>query len=867
LRKNEENNVDKSTFVNNLLNFIDNFTSKIDILLDKFKDIDVIRFLNLFSILILITSLSKFILQTIVQESILLSSDTFNINFEVSNRLIFVLSFIFILTLLKINFVNINQKKIALTENKWYVNIVCILIYCIYLKYCNDLLFRNNKQISNHLFTILIAILWLLRSSIEIFENKIGIFKKITNNAALITITLVAILFPIFDTHYINEESVVNNEIYLANNRIDESSGYSLNDFYSALLNPSAGKNFKGLTIEIKDLSKIASNLIILDSKKAGITNEVNSVLFPTVIQGKDYDVIVTRFDGHHINNICFFVIDRFYSSCINDLNTLKGLDILSFINVNVRQEYRESVKNGIEKIIERELLLKEMASLFNLSNKNLKPLISGMNSGVRGIYFHHYHAFIEKGFDFNFSRLISNQYGLGALLYIKFIQDIFDFKIYDSVVISVIITNIYIFAFILCLSYYIKNRNITTNPQLLIFGFLVYISYVYFSVKLEAPSLYGIRFLPHITLILLAIIPIQIERISKIYALSLYFLFILAVFYNFEYGVLLGLSATIAALSIKRFKYIILFLLPIIGYLLIKYSYTANDSTNNLFYYYISGIGFNTGTNLEFKIISVIFLLFMILFNSVNLKNPTKNFFITAIFYFFCFSLLKGFWSNEQYQLASSFFFLFVYLYALDVAGIKTVNFGAIKLNTKKITLSISIISILLMVGPIDKYFKFLYDNNLQILYEKNVMSDYWLTDKKIKDKINEISKLDTENQASLAIISPSDSTYSLFFEKPIVSPFSDLSTFLVNKADVMAAMRNYEDNKVPYIIIDRYLLDDPNSFIPYENKYTSKYISSNILNYKFQRHLIDLARSMIDNSQYKVCDQSLHYIKICRK
>ena len=93
------------------------------------------------------------------------------------------------------------------------------------------------------------------------------------------------------------------------------------------------------------------------------------------------------------------------------------------------------------------------------------------------------------------------------------------------------------------------------------------------------------------------------------------------------------------------------------------------------------------------------------------------------------------------------------MYLYALDVAGIKTVNFGAIKLDTKNITLSISIISILLMVGPIDKYFKFLYDNNLQILYEKNVMSDYWLTDKKIKDKINEISKLEIQNISHAAV------------------------------------------------------------------------------------------------------------------
>ena len=62
-RKNEEDNVDKNTFSNRLLIFFNGYLRSINFFFEKFKNLDFIKFLNLFSILILITSLSKLILQ------------------------------------------------------------------------------------------------------------------------------------------------------------------------------------------------------------------------------------------------------------------------------------------------------------------------------------------------------------------------------------------------------------------------------------------------------------------------------------------------------------------------------------------------------------------------------------------------------------------------------------------------------------------------------------------------------------------------------------------------------------------------------------------------------------------------------------
>jgi hypothetical protein len=167
----------------------------------------------------------------------------------------------------------------------------------------------------------------------------------------------------------------------------------------------------------------------------------------------------------------------------------------------------------------------------------------------------------------------------------------------------------------------------------------------------------------------------------------------------------------------------------------------------------------------------------------------------------------------------------------------------------------------------PIIKYTNILYDKNLNIQYKNNLISDYWATDKKIEDKLTEIQLLDSENRKNLAIISPADSTYSLYLERPIESPFSDLSTFLVNQSDVNMAIDNFIKKKVPYIIIDKTLVTDQNNLIPYENKFTSTYGASNVYNYKYQKHIIDLANITYKDQRYKVCNQTEHFIKICLK
>jgi hypothetical protein len=764
---------------------------------------------------------------------------------------------------------------------------ILLFILCLYFltSYCFRFLFTDFKFRTTEHISIIIAVLIIsfdiLKKNPQIKEivciNN-SFIQRITH-IILIIIIIFLIFLPLFAKKNINEESVINynlklSEDYLQKFKKDESfnsltTESQANRFFQALLNPNASMGSDDIHFLILDENFKYINLIKAITRSKNLKNEITNILYPEIVILNDINYIKTRLDGVNIQNICFFLNSEktTFTNCIKLVNQMNKIDVIQFINNNTDEEISKKLIYGINKVIERETYIKEVSGSLNLNMGQLLPILTLYNSSKRGIYFHHYHSLIEKTFNLkSYSQLFESQYGLGPQIFISLIKEVFNIKVYDAILLSIVISNAYVLILILAISCYLKKQYNTTNLLLPLLGFIFFYSFIYFSIENIAPSLYPLRYLPHITLVLLSLLIFKITKpYSVITTILLYSLYMCSIFYNFEYGFIIYCAASMAFILIKKYLYFVFISVPIMGFFVLKIALGTDKSNNNLIFYYLSGIGFDGSVNINFIIISISLLILIFVFNKYcNFQNNIEMGVTTFLLYFFSFSLIKGFWSATLPQISSSILFLYIYFLSLSIINFNYLKINSIKIPFKYIHISISVILIISLFNPLKNYVSSINNSNLGLKYDSGVVSNIYQTDSRLTDKINELLSLQKPLIDKISLLSPNDSFFSLYFEKSINSPYSDLSTFLISNNDVNNAFNYIIKSKVPYIVVDKNLNLNYNNLVPVQTEYL-KINDSNLYNLKFQLHLYDLYAKLINSNLYNFCGETKSFLKFC--
>ena len=835
------------------------------------------RWLLFASYTIIICSIIRGLIYTYESKNFPIAADTFDIDLRVAARLSLIGAFICMLLCEKIfpKLTLVSSPNLSLFSRKKILTLIFAAgIAVIYLRYINNALFGDGGFGRASYLALLIATICI---SIFQFREVLKKYARALLSGFLGLATLLLIMMPLIERAYINQESVIDNEIIISSQKEGSEKKGNLEKFYSLVINPNSNENQETILINFIEVDR--NKLVEIEhlKKLAEINNRVDDILLPEILTDGEHTKLVTRLDGLNRKNICYFVSNEYLTKvknvrqCTSEVLQLENYqDQLAFIDANVDLTYKDGLKGGIYKLINRENQAKALASQMDLKGAVLEPINTLLNSSVRGIFFHHYQAFIEKGFDLEMPSMINSQYGLGPIIFTRLIKNLFSFSAFDSILIGVIFSNLILFIYALSITIYIKSKEIESNPLIIIFGFFIYISYIWLTFNIVAPSLYSIRILPH--LILLFGMPLIIsgdwKKYSSIGILILYIFYVVSIFYNIDYGFMIFISGLISSLLIKRYKWAISFLIPVLAYLCLKYLLQEDNQPSKLLYYYLAGIGFSGAISPPFYIVAPVFLFLAYFLNNLNFDNLKQKFCINFVFYSACFSLLKGFWSTTLPQIASSFLLFYLFFYCLDLSKIKTFKISEASVKIAYPFKFFVVVSTLLLYFPLSAYQNFKYNNNYNIEYKKYPsLSIFWPSDVRVINKIEEIKNLIDIDDKEISIISNSDALYSLYFEKRIASPYTDLSTFLVSDADRLNASNYFRTSKVQYIILDKVLLDSQNSLMPYQNKFTKQYAISNLYNSKYYMHLSDLAQEMIQDPFYFRCDTSPHFIKLCRK
>lgn len=759
----------------------------------------------------------------------------------VYRRVIIWISIFLAIALVKLIY-NYSGKYLLLFSNFIILVLICLLaptlaIYII-------LVFTG--KLKEYLFVfdiifILVPIFFILLNKQKLLLN---LYKNSSSRVGICFFSIVILMISfsqIYSFHYLNLESVI--DYHIKQNKVESKSEPYIKQFEIGS-NPGAFDNFDNIYIQFS----IKDNDIYNQIEKASIRNKLDPIIRPTIIDSNK-KIIRVRFDGRNRENICLFSHD--VDKCQNEIKTTSEEKI---ITKYVAVAYVDDIIRTIKLSNNRVEVLNEI-----IENDNLKsPLYKLLDySSKRGIYFHHYHAFFLGNINGGLSNLFTNQYGFGAGVIGYILNNYFDNSYFDSVYISILLVNILFSLAVIWVSIINRSRH---GLILLIIG-SIYLLFLLITNSFISPGLYPIRYFPIIIFSLIIATGINIKK-NILLKIFLLFLYCISPFYNFEYGAMLTVAVAFALLVDKKIGLSTISFIPAVIAKLLHYILQNHEYVQNLSLYYISGIGF--GTSLDYYSL-IIFAIFIVLSLALNYKK--YNFFQQQIesrilFGIFILTTTKFIWGGTLGQAAPPVLFFGLYIYSLlnssKLCISKDLTYYYLRLMASYIALIIFLLTIFHFKNLIPHSKKF------NIEYQKTDFSSYVLLDSRIVSRLDQIKSLVNHDAKKVNVISPLDSLYSLYLKRPILSPYPDLSSFLILSSDVITAS-NFLKKHTECIIIEKILINDPNTYLPLSNQFTEPYSSYNAWNYIYMSNLIKLSKVFVGDD-YEKKNETINFIEFCK-
>lgn len=539
------------------------------------------------------------------------------------------------------------------------------------------------------------------------------------------------------------------------------------------------------------------------------------------------------------------------------------------------------------------------------LQIKNKRDIDNYLQSTmVRGGVFHHYNSLLHSlNSGAGYAALVKNQYGFGPLLLVSCIKSIFGIPAFDSVVLSVLITNIFLLIFILV------NFSGSRDLDTLLIGFFASLAIIYSGSGIMAPMLYPIRYLPTLLLFLLFFKNIRSPRPESIQLYWQVFLGLSIGVWCFEYAIF-SLAAIVAGmLVVSARKHLILSASIICGILVVKIPAIMLSSGLGEASYlgYISGSGQGDGV----AILSLAYIISMLILVTLAfvvgaLEKQQELVVISSLLLFCSFKII---W-NGSYNHVGACILMLMSLYlicheflltnmadivlkreyisfrawatsdASDMSCSKWTRFGIYLINAVDIVMRTIQSFIFFIIGVIaGRKLKarsalafiafFMVAVILSMLnpylvgrisfekYTPSNISELYNIPVRLKIKGDSFGSI---YQYGDQVISPIDNFISLYVGAELNWPVVDLSTNINNRIELSKVFHKVKDNTHGCFIIDKTLIS---------SDYRPEYIASRLADYNLYVRNNDFLRSFImllKHDGFDTTQENSHFTRMCK-
>lgn len=554
----------------------------------------------------------------------------------------------------------------------------------------------------------------------------------------------------------------------------------------------------------VLDLSKSDMTMLRLNKEKLKLEGAAGSYLgYYELANSETKNEMRIFLQRSDLSALC--LLGDFSNKKISDLK-----QCIFDLNYSARDSKRELI-DAVDSIPLADAALKNQI-IFEINSANLdnnfienNGILAGLSDislakvmFIKGAYFHHYNSIGHTiNSSSHISDYLSNQYGFGPLLVIKAISEFVGATTFDSIYLSILIVNFFVFIVLLM---FLKDMR---KESVIWLGFAMSILVTYFLSNTLAPFLYFTRYIP---VVLLAIIlaraayqDIEVKTNSW-YLLGLIATMALAAVYNFEYAVLTFLAVITAGLIARSLFYIGIGSIFLLGALAFKLVYATStvDGGGANYLAYIAGAGFNSSVAplTYIFLVSLLTILATVYFvaKKVKLRPELIVLSVLPVFLF-----VKVLWIGKANHIGPLFLIV-----ALLLGVIKKLCDRHNLQEIQAKSLSVYYISSVMMIVGAALSWPAFYQNQkfYAVEYVHSPISNYFKMSKGLVDKIDSFKEIYLQHDV---VLSPIDNALALSVGHEITRPFPDISTNINFPIDTLNVIKAYTKPDIHRVIVDK--------------------------------------------------------------
>lgn len=516
----------------------------------------------------------------------------------------------------------------------------------------------------------------------------------------------------------------------------------------------------------------------------------------------------------------------------------------LSYVNDS---EVRAKLLSDRDKLATPRVMVKPLLS-------PIHPLLADML--VRGAIYHHYNAILQTMYlahspiDY-----LGNQYGLGPLLLVKGVSELFHLKNFDALYFSITFSSIVVLLTLLLAIKDLKHRS------LVLFGFSMSVLVTYGISNIIAPMLYFSRYIPiiFISMYLFSLALRDDNKNGRVGAFLFFVLMIVNALYSFEYGLVIGLAVLAVGVKYKDKIYCIVSLISLLTSIVVKFFLTQSLFAGMSFINSIAGIGMDGSMGPISTLFAVGIVALMLMMYRIN-QNSSVSKELQLLFYIVIALGFKLAWTGSGNHIGALFL-----LSALLLAATAQHQFLVIPgvASLRKLYVFINVLILLITfinIGYIQKIPSYHFHS---LKYTQSSFSDFF----KISEVMNEkVSAFKTIFREGDLVLSKNDDLLALSTEQLITKPNQNVSTNINYQIDELHILNTYI--KGERVIVDKSLLrDDEYDYVATHYLNVNKKTDDYIYAYAAEVRKFNRVYRQLLNTSFVECQSNDYFLVLCRK
>jgi len=727
--------------------------------------------------------------------------------------------------------------------------------------------------------SFLVAYFFYLAS--EIVKRVFGLSSFIVlSNLSMVALACFIIVWPLVSDRVLNiEGATVTDDVpdsfmsysqrhYGARLNYRDSDFYEL---YTRLVNPRAVPGVSDGVVYTAALSDEQKSIVTANMASWTNLDKALSIFARPYLTESTFMI---RLDGENFRTMCYLVNYPMMRNSPPDISSCfefagrysyaSGIDRRAFINKYIDGDNLGVANAALDMSLANENAIERIAKKYQIERRDLRVLDGFTVSATRGLYFHHYQNILSGIYSrHDFKSLPWSQYGLGVGSIVLLVAETTKLGYFDSLLAAVVMVNL----FLLFMVVYLERTIILSQFSLPVFGLLVGVSATYLSSELIAPALFPIRVFPHILILLYVLYSVGTRSPNTRDWLAMGALLGVSFFYNFEYAALLATAlccASLASLPLRSSAFFAIFVALCVSALALQ-SMPETSSVAS----YFTGIGIPPYPGR----VEAVALLSALAFGIVLLVAPSaggveRTFSSISLTLFFLFCCVKFWWNSSLNHFGLPLMFLFFALAlrarARQYSGLATLTGSSVN---NLVTCAAVALALMVSVSSWLNYIGYLGDQRFRD-YSRSSVSQFRELDVRMLEVAADFESRREEvlRGGRLSVIGPFEWFLSVYYQKPLNSPYPDFNTSVMIRGSLDKITQNFVLTKTPAIAVEKTIVKPPISFLPVSTYYDGSPFGEHLA---LSDGLIDL-RSLVTKIRtdggYTECGESRFFVYFCR-